>query len=111
MAIYRHTPGFKGRTFKLCVLTRWDFNFCARSSPLRGSGGSERQTDRQTDKERQADRQTDRVNLFFEPNQPLGIISGLKETFTKRYIVERTDKAERGPEEQSEKVELSLIHI
>ena len=25
----------KGRTFKLCVLTRWDFNFCVRSSPLR----------------------------------------------------------------------------
>ena len=23
--------------FKLCVLTRWDFNFCIRSSPLRGS--------------------------------------------------------------------------
>ena len=21
--------------FKLCVLTRWDFNFCIRSSPLR----------------------------------------------------------------------------
>ena len=29
-------PGFTGRTFKLCVLTRWDFNFCVRSSPLRG---------------------------------------------------------------------------
>ena len=29
------TPGFKGRTFKLCVLTRWNFNFCVRSSPLR----------------------------------------------------------------------------
>ena len=36
MAIYWFTPGFKGRTFKLCVLTRWDFNFCVRSSPLRG---------------------------------------------------------------------------
>ena len=35
MAIYRPTPGLKGRTFKLCVLTRWDFNFCIRSSPLR----------------------------------------------------------------------------
>ena len=21
-------PGFKGRSFKLCVLIRWDFNFC-----------------------------------------------------------------------------------
>ena len=36
MAIYCPTPGFKGRTFKLRVLTRWDFNFCVRSSPLRG---------------------------------------------------------------------------
>ena len=35
MAIYWPTPGFKGRAFQLCVLTRWDFNFCARSSPLR----------------------------------------------------------------------------
>ena len=35
MAIYWPTPGFKGRTFTLCVLTRWDFNFCVRSSPLR----------------------------------------------------------------------------
>ena len=35
LAIYWPTPGFKGRTFKLCVLTRWDFNFCVRSSPLR----------------------------------------------------------------------------
>ena len=30
------TPGLKGRTFKLCVFTRWDFHFCVRSSPLRG---------------------------------------------------------------------------
>ena len=37
IAIYRPTPGFKGRTFKLCVLTRWDFNFCVRSSPLHRS--------------------------------------------------------------------------
>ena len=37
MAIYCPTPGFKfkGRTFKLCVLTRWGFNFCVRSSPMR----------------------------------------------------------------------------
>ena len=32
-------------------------------------------------------------------------MSGLKETFTKRYIVERTNKAEKRPEEQSEKAE------
>ena len=36
MAIYWPTPGLKGRTFNFCVLTRWDFNFCVRSSPLRG---------------------------------------------------------------------------
>ena len=36
MAIFWPISGFKGRTFKLCDLTRWDFNFCVRSSPLRG---------------------------------------------------------------------------
>ena len=34
MAIYWPTPGFKRRTFKLCVLTRRDLNFCVRSSLL-----------------------------------------------------------------------------
>ena len=33
---YGPTLGFKWRTFKLRDLTRWDFNFCVRSSPLRG---------------------------------------------------------------------------
>ena len=33
------TPGFKGRTFKLCVVTRWDFNFWVRSFQLGGGGG------------------------------------------------------------------------
>ena len=42
------------------------------------------------------------VNCF-EPCQPLRIISGLKETFIKRYTVERTNKAETRPGEQSEK--------
>ena len=37
MSIHWAIPGFKGRTFKLCVLTRWDFNFCVGSSPLRDS--------------------------------------------------------------------------
>ena len=45
------------------------------------------------------------VDWCFEPSQPLGIISGLKETFIKRHIVERTNKAEMRPEEQSEKTE------
>ena len=35
------------------------------------------------------------VNWCFEPSQPAGIISGLKEAFTKRFVVERTNKAER----------------
>ena len=35
----------------------------------------------------------------------LGIISGLKEIFIKRDIAERTNKAEKRPEEQSEKAE------
>ena len=43
MAIYWPTQGFKGRTFELCVLTRWDFNFCIRSSPLPGGGERERE--------------------------------------------------------------------
>ena len=45
------------------------------------------------------------VNLCFEPSQPLGIISGLKETFIKRHIAERTNKAELRSQEQSEKKE------
>ena len=32
-------------------------------------------------------------------------MSGLRETFTKRYVVERTNKAEIRPKEQSEKAE------
>ena len=48
------------------------------------------------------------VNWCFEPSQPLGIISGLKETFIKRYTIERTNKAEVRPEEQSEKAESCL---
>ena len=45
------------------------------------------------------------VNWCFEPSQPLAIISGLKETFIERHIVERTNKEEIRPEEQSEKTE------
>ena len=39
----------------------------------------------------------------FEPSQPLGIISGLKETVMKRYVGERTYETEIRQEEQSEK--------
>ena len=45
------------------------------------------------------------VNWCFETSQPPGIISGLKETFIKRYIVKRTNKAEVRPEEESQKTE------
>ena len=43
------------------------------------------------------------VSWCFKPSQPKKIISGLKETFIERYIAERTNKAERRVEEQSEK--------
>ena len=46
------------------------------------------------------------VSWYFKPSQPQRIILGLKETFTKRYIDQRSDKAERRPEEQNEKAEL-----
>ena len=45
------------------------------------------------------------VNWWFEPSQPLGITSGLKETSIKRFIVERTNKTEIRLEEHSEKTE------
>ena len=45
------------------------------------------------------------VSWYFEPNQPQRIISGLKETFLNRYIVEMTSKTEIRSEEQSEKTE------
>ena len=35
------------------------------------------------------------VSWCFEPSQPQRIISSLRETFIKRYVVERTNKAER----------------
>ena len=34
------------------------------------------------------------VSWCFEPSQPQRITSGLRETFIKRYIVQRTNKAE-----------------
>ena len=45
------------------------------------------------------------ISKCFKPSQPQRIILGLKENFTKRYIVERTNKAEIRPKEQSEKAE------
>ena len=48
-------------------------------------------------------RERERVNVCFLHSQPLGIISGLKETFIKTYIVESINKAEIRPRKQSEK--------
>ena len=45
------------------------------------------------------------VNWCFKPSQPQRITSGLRATFIKRYIVERTSSAELIPEEQIEKAE------
>ena len=45
------------------------------------------------------------VSRCVKPSQPQRIISELRETFTKRYIVERTNEAEIRPGEQSEKAE------
>ena len=41
----------------------------------------------------------------FKTSQPQGIILGMKETFIKRYVVERTSKADIRPEEESQKTE------
>ena len=58
----------------------------------------------------------ERLSSVFSPDGTLisasaaphcGVTSGPKETFIKRYIVQRTYKAELRPEEQSEKAELS----
>ena len=50
-------------------------------------------------------RQGELVSWGFEPSQQQTIISGMKETFTKRCIVERTNKAEIKSAERSEKAE------
>ena len=46
-----------------------------------------------------------KVSWCCKPSQPQRITSGLRETLIKRYVVERTSKAEIRPEEQSEKGE------
>ena len=45
------------------------------------------------------------LSWHFEPSQSQRITSGLKETFIKRYVVERTNKAEIKPEVENEKEE------
>ena len=46
------------------------------------------------------------LNWYFEPSQQPRITSGLKKTFIKKYTVERSNKAEIRPAEQSERTEL-----
>ena len=43
------------------------------------------------------------VSWCFKPSQPQRIISVMRETFIKRYIIERTNKVEIRLKEQSEK--------
>ena len=45
------------------------------------------------------------VSRCFKSSQPQRITAGLTETFIKRHKVERANKAETGPEEQSKKAE------
>ena len=46
------------------------------------------------------------VSWCFKPSQSQRFMSGLRETLIKRYVVERTNKAEVRPEGQSEKAEI-----
>ena len=48
------------------------------------------------------------LNWCFKPSQPQRIISGLKETFIKRHIVERINKAEVRPGEKTESCQKNL---
>ena len=50
------------------------------------------------------------ISWCFKPSQPQRIISGLKETFIKTYMVERTDQAEIRPEEQSEEAKICRVN-
>ena len=51
------------------------------------------------------------LSWCFKPSQPQRIISGLRETFIKRYIVERTNTAELRPEKESGKAESCREHL
>ena len=71
-----------------------------RTSIGTGEGeGGEREGEGGTERERETE------SWCFKPSQPKRFTSGLKETFIKKYIVEKTNKAEIRPEEQSEKAE------
>ena len=71
--------------------------------PQDEDGETDRKTTRQ--RETETERESYLVSWCFKPSQPQRIISGLRETFLKRYIVERTNKTEIRSEEQSTKAE------
>ena len=49
--------------------------------------------------------------MVFKAQSTTKMITGLRETFMKRYIVERANQAEIKPEEQSEKAESSRENL
>ena len=61
--------------------------------------------EREREREREREKERERESLRFKPSQPQRITSGLRETFIDIYIIERSNKAEMRPEEQSEKAE------
>ena len=69
----------------------------------------ERETERERERERE--RETYLVIWCFKPSQPKTILSGLREIFINRYLVERTNEAEIRSEEQSEKAESCLENL
>ena len=64
-----------------------------------------------TERERERERERELIGWCLNSSQPQWIISGLRETFTKTYVVERTVKAELRPEEQSEKAESCRVNL
>ena len=68
-----------------------------------GHGG--RRRSRRRRKSRRSRRRRRSVSWSLKPSQPQRILSGLRETFLKNNVVERTYKAEIRPQEQGEKAE------
>ena len=72
---------------------RWGERAREKKKGVGGGGGGEKEAD------------IIEISWCFEPSQPQRILSGLRETFRKRCIVERTDTAKMTADEQSEKEE------
>ena len=85
----------------VCLLRREHTHTQTRTRPARLPSHTHTHTHTHTRTRARAHTHTLLVGLIvsfwcFEPSQPPRIISGLKETFIKRYIVERTNEAEIG---------------